>query len=136
MLKLIPVSIAIFIQKKTQEKCELWMQVRDVQGAYQGLWEFPGGKIEQGESTLEALIREVKEEVGITIGSEQCQLFKIYEDRVSSEKLVILNVFLIQGAMPQGGKWFEFDYAHSKISDILPKNHDILRDLGKYLANE
>lgn len=40
-------------------------------GEFEGLWEFPGGKIEPGESSEEALIREIKEELNIDIHVDQ-----------------------------------------------------------------
>src|SRR6476661_7055577 len=39
-------------------------------GPYDGLWEFPGGKVEPGESDLSALVREIGEELGVQIAPQ------------------------------------------------------------------
>lgn len=43
------------------------MQRRPAARAHGGLWEFPGGKVEPGEGPAAALVREIAEELSITI---------------------------------------------------------------------
>lgn len=48
-------------------------------GEFKGLYEFPGGKIEEGETPEEAIIREIKEELETTIKVERFLLNEVYE---------------------------------------------------------
>ena len=40
-------------------------------GEYTGLWEFPGGKMEPGETEEQAIVREIREELNVEIGVEK-----------------------------------------------------------------
>ena len=51
----------------TDERGRVLMQRRPEGKALAGLWEFPGGKIERGESPEMALCRELHEELGIVV---------------------------------------------------------------------
>ncbi|MBU7006740.1 8-oxo-dGTP diphosphatase MutT [Phosphitispora fastidiosa] len=79
-------------------------------GSHQGMkWEFPGGKVEQGEDPEACLIREIKEELDINV--EVGDIFKvvshIYEDR---QVILLCYLCSLKGGQPscidcQDWKW-------------------------------
>jgi len=61
-----PVDVAVGVLIDAQGR--FLMTSRPEGKVYAGYWEFPGGKLEAGESVEEALRRELHEEIGIVIG--------------------------------------------------------------------
>ena len=67
-------------------------------GVHGGLWEFPGGKLEPGETPLECLKRELQEEMGIAILPD-CVLEET-EELLEDGRL--LHFYFVQGTLPEG----------------------------------
>jgi 8-oxo-dGTP diphosphatase len=58
--------VAAVICNSFQTKSRIFAAARGY-GEFKGMWEFPGGKIEPGETPQQALAREIKEELDTTI---------------------------------------------------------------------
>ena len=87
----------------------VWVQKRRATGNFDGYWEFPGGKVESGETPVAALRREILEETGIRLSGRPIQLFWV-QDYQYPERRVRIYFFLCRAgrARPKcQGRWVE-----------------------------
>lgn len=83
------VHVAVGVLKSSEGKILLSKRAEHLHQG--GLWEFPGGKVEQGEAVFDALVREFQEEVNVTIQQAE-PLLTISHDY--GDKQVLLDVWL------------------------------------------
>jgi 8-oxo-dGTP diphosphatase len=138
-MKLLPVSLAVFY-RTSGESLEVWTQRREDDGIYHGLLEFPGGKIEANERPIEAAVREVLEEVGISINPSEGRLMGIYPNHLQG-RVILLNVFLFpdQSSLKDRGEWLMIhsDQLSAPYEGKIPApNHQIIDDLFRSLYSE
>jgi len=91
------------------------MHRRPLSTRHGGLWEFPGGKLERGETPVNALIREIREELGICIAAPDCEPLAFAEEQpeASSRPIVLflykITAWIGEPAALEGGEvgWFD-----------------------------
>jgi mutator protein MutT len=66
-----------------------------------GLWEFPGGKVEEGESPTAALIREVRERVGVEVTVGACIARRTHDYLGYSVDLALFQAATVGDAEPR-----------------------------------
>lgn len=98
---------------------------------YAGYWEFPGGKLESGESAFQALVRELYEELGIKVEEASPWIVQTFCYPHATVRLHFFRVTRWQGELhPHEGQSFAWQRMGAlSVSPILPANGPILRGL-------
>jgi len=66
----VEVAVGVLVERDADGREGRFLLTSRPEGkVYAGYWEFPGGKVEAGETIEQALARELREEIGIQIGA-------------------------------------------------------------------
>lgn len=87
--KVIHVAVGVILRAQ-----QVLLALRNSKQHQGGKWEFPGGKIERDETVVQALTRELQEEVAITVTQSQAFMQLKY---AYPEKTVLLDIYLVTG---------------------------------------
>ena len=102
-------------------------------GPFQGLWEFPGGKIGDGESAAEALSRELAEELGIEVVTcaSFMRLRHEYDDRIVSIEFFIVSDWVSEpvGREGQALRWVPRERLDA--GELLPADVPVVEALQR-----
>ncbi|HAL39408.1 MAG TPA: 8-oxo-dGTP diphosphatase MutT [Polaromonas sp.] len=94
---------------------------------YEGYWEFPGGKLERGENVEQALRRELKEEIGITIGAVHPWTVEMVDYPHALVRLNFCKVFEWTGELQMHeGQSFSWQSLPVRVQPVLPGTVPVL----------
>ena len=97
-----------------------------------GYWEFPGGKIESNETPYKALVRELREELGISIETAYPWITRVFTYPHAQVRLHFFRVTAWSGELhPHEGQRFEWQFSPDiSVTPVLPANTPVLSALS------
>ena len=105
---------------------------RPVGKVYEGYWEFPGGKLEAGETVAQALQRELHEELGITIGPAALWKVELVDYPHALVRLSFCKVFSWTGDLQmREAQSFAWQRLPVHVTPVLPGTVPVLQWLAE-----
>lgn len=89
--------VAALIVRKNGERTEMLICQRPAHKARGLLWEFAGGKVEVGETPEQALVRECREELGVTVSVEKPYMEVIHRYPDLTVRLTLFRSSITEG---------------------------------------
>jgi len=121
----VPVDVAVGVLVDPQGR--FLLTSRPEGKVYAGYWEFPGGKLEAGETVEAALRRELHEEIGIEIGNVQPWRVEIVDYEHARVRLHFCKVFAWRGEFEmrerQAMAWQDLPV---RVTPVLPGTMPVL----------
>ena len=121
----VPVDVAVGILIDAGQR--FLLTSRPEGKVYAGHWEFPGGKVEPGESIEQALRRELHEELGITLGAVQPWKVTLMDYPHARVRLHFCKVFAWEGTLEmREGQQMAWQTLPVQVAPVLPGTVPVL----------
>lgn len=121
--KIVDVAVGVLIRPNG----DFLLTSRPPGKVYEGYWEFPGGKLEAGETVEQALRRELQEEIGITIGAVHPWKAEVVDYPHALVRLNFCKVFEWTGELHMHeGQSFAWQALPVTVQPVLPGTVPVL----------